>query len=132
MRPAAREHIWLGLRPVGSQQRAAPNLVRRAYMTLRFALCAYFAFSALYRLTSMPREGLGSQAMTLFATIVEIGGAVVCAMRPRLGGWLLAGWLALGALHHLAVASGYQAALHQAALAFAAVALARLAAYFER
>ena len=104
--PAMRHTTWLGLRPLAAEQRAAPQLIRRAYLTLRFGLCTLFAVNGVNKLLRVltPQAGdaldlpgavpFAPHLWTRMAGLAEIAAAVVCAIRPRIGGWVLAGWLA--------------------------------------
>jgi uncharacterized membrane protein YphA (DoxX/SURF4 family) len=143
--PATREETWLGLRPLAAEQRATPQLVRRAYLTLRFGLCTLFAVTGFDKfaqvLTRWPDQvapelsrvtAFGPYLLTRLAGLAEIAAALLCAVRPRIGGWVLAGWLAGAVMNRLMLGQGYDVAMKDGALALAAVALARLAAYYER
>lgn len=71
--------------------------------------------------------GSADQAM-LMVGVVEIAAGVLVAVRPRIGGYVVAGWLA-GIIFNLLLIPGfYDIALRDFGLLVAAVALARLAA----
>ena len=75
--------------------------------------------------------GTAHQAM-LAVGVVEIVAGVVVAIRPRLGGYLVAAWLA-GIIANLLVQGDfYDIALRDLGLLLAALALARLAAAVDR
>ena len=138
-----RHQTWLGLRPLAGEQRTSPQLVRRAYLTLRFGLCTLFAVTGFGKLALMltPEQvapelsrvtPFGPYLLTRLSGLAEIAAALLCAVRPRIGGWVLAGWLAGAVMNRLMLGQGYDVAMKDVALALAAVALARLAAYYER
>lgn len=73
--------------------------------------------------------GSGHQAM-LAVGVVEIAAGVLVAVRPRIGGYVVAAWLA-GIIGNLLLIPGfYDVALRDFGLLVAALALARLAAAF--
>lgn len=61
--------------------------------------------------------------------VVEIVAGVLVALRPRIGGWVVAGWLAGIILNLLLLGAFLDVALRDLGLLLGAVALARLAAY---
>ncbi|MGH3365630.1 MAG: hypothetical protein ACRDOY_00295 [Nocardioidaceae bacterium] len=69
--------------------------------------------------------GTAQQAMYAVG-VVEILAGVVVALRPRLGGWLVAAWLAGIILNLLTIPGFYDIALRDFGLLVGAVALARL------
>jgi hypothetical protein len=74
--------------------------------------------------------GTGHQAM-LMVGVVEIAAGVLVALRPRIGGYVVAAWLA-GIIVNLLVLPGfYDVALRDFGLFVAALALARLATVFR-
>jgi hypothetical protein len=75
--------------------------------------------------------GNAHQAM-LAVGVIEIVAGMVVALRPKLGGYLVAAWLA-GIIGNLLVqADHYDIALRDFGLLLAALALARLATAFDR
>lgn len=73
--------------------------------------------------------GTAHQAM-LMVGVVEVAAGVLVALRPRLGGYVVAAWLA-GIVVNLLLVGGYaDIALRDAGLFVAAVALARLATLY--
>jgi uncharacterized membrane protein YphA (DoxX/SURF4 family) len=72
------------------------------------------------------------QAHTLmyFVGIIEIVAGLVVAVRPRIGGYLVAAWLAGIILNLLLMADYYDIALRDFGLLLGALTLARLAAAF--
>jgi hypothetical protein len=68
----------------------------------------------------------------LLVGIVEIAAAVLVAVRPRIGGYVVAAWL-LGIIVNLLLIPGYfDVALRDFGLALGALALARLSEEFNR
>ena len=74
--------------------------------------------------------GTAHQAMYVVGAIEIIAGLVV-ALRPRLGGYLVAAWLAGIIVNLLLIPGFYDIALRDFGLLLAAVALARLATAFS-
>jgi hypothetical protein len=75
--------------------------------------------------------GNAHQAM-LVVGVVEIVAGVVVALRPRVGGYLVAAWLAGIIVNLLLQADFYDIALRDFGLLIGALALARLATAFDR
>ena len=75
--------------------------------------------------------GVAPRSVMHAAGVLEIVLGLVVALRPRLGGWLVAAWLWVIVLNLLAGPGHYDIALRDIALSLGAVALARLAAQFE-
>lgn len=73
--------------------------------------------------------GTGHQAM-LMVGVVEIVAGVLVALRPRIGGYVVAAWLAGIILNLLLIPGFYDVALRDFGLFVAALALARLATLF--
>jgi hypothetical protein len=75
--------------------------------------------------------GTAHQAL-LAIGVIEIAAGVVVAVRPKLGGYLVAAWLA-GIITNLVLqADFYDVVLRDVGLLLAALSLARLAAAFDR
>jgi len=74
--------------------------------------------------------GSAHQAM-LAVGVVEIAAGVLVALRPRIGGYVVAAWLAGIILNLLLIPGFYDIALRDVGLLVAALALARLAAAFR-
>ena len=74
--------------------------------------------------------GTAHQAM-LAVGIVEIAAGILVALRPHIGGWVVAAWLAGIIVNYLLVPGFYDIALRDFGLLVAAVALARLATLFR-
>jgi hypothetical protein len=74
--------------------------------------------------------GTAHQAM-LAVGVVEIVAGVVVALRPKIGGYLVAAWLAGIIVNLLLQADFYDIALRDFGLLLAALSLARLATAFE-
>ncbi|HEX5596185.1 MAG TPA: hypothetical protein VFX61_09255 [Micromonosporaceae bacterium] len=70
--------------------------------------------------------GTAQQAMYAVG-VVEVVAGIVVALRPRIGGWLVAAWLAGIILNLLTIPGFFDVALRDFGLLIAAVALARLA-----
>jgi hypothetical protein len=74
--------------------------------------------------------GSAHQAM-LMVGVVEIAAGLLVAVRPRLGGYVVAAWLAGIIVNLLLIPGFYDVALRDFGLFVAALALARLAPAFE-
>jgi hypothetical protein len=74
--------------------------------------------------------GTGHQAM-LVVGVVEIVAGVLVAVRPRLGGYVVAAWLAGIIMNLLLIPGFYDVALRDFGLLLAALALAQLARAFR-
>lgn len=74
--------------------------------------------------------GTAHQAM-LAVGVVEIAAGILVALRPHIGGWVVAAWLAGIILNYLLIPGFYDIALRDFGLLVAAVALARLATLFR-
>jgi hypothetical protein len=64
--------------------------------------------------------------------VIEIVAALIVAVAPAIGGWIVAAWLCGIILNFLSIPAYYDIALRDFGLALGAVALARLAAEFDR
>ena len=67
----------------------------------------------------------------LFVGIVEIGAAILVALRPQIGAYVVAAWLAGIVLNLLLIPAYFNVALRDFGLMLGALALARLSAEFE-
>jgi hypothetical protein len=75
---------------------------------------------------------ISSHTFMLFVGIVEMAAAVLVAVRPRIGAYVVAAWL-FGIIANLLLIPGYfDVALRDFGLALGALALARLSEEFER
>ena len=74
--------------------------------------------------------GTAHQAM-LAVGVVEIAAGVLVAVRPHVGGWVVAAWLAGIILNYLLIPGFLDIALRDFGLMVAAIALARLATLFR-
>jgi hypothetical protein len=74
--------------------------------------------------------GSADQAM-LMVGVVEVAAGVLVAVRPRIGGYVVAAWLAGIILNLLLIPDLYDIALRDFGLLVAALALARLATAFK-
>ena len=63
--------------------------------------------------------------------VVEIAAGILVAVRPHIGGWVVAAWLGGIILNYLLIPGFYDIALRDFGLLVAAVALARLATLFH-
>jgi hypothetical protein len=75
--------------------------------------------------------GVSPRSVMDAAGMLEIFIGLVVALRPSVGGWLVATWLWAIVVNLLAVPGYYDIALRDLALSLGAVALARLAPHFE-
>jgi hypothetical protein len=73
--------------------------------------------------------GSAHQAMLVIG-VVEVAAGVLVALRPRIGGYVVAAWLAGIIVNLLLIPGFYDVALRDFGLFVAALALARLAAVF--
>jgi hypothetical protein len=73
----------------------------------------------------------GASSAMLAVGVVEIVAGLVVAVRPRIGGYLVAAWLAGIIGNLLLLGSHYDVALRDLGLLLAALALARLATAFQ-
>jgi hypothetical protein len=69
---------------------------------------------------------------TLLVGVVEISAAVVVAIRPRIGAYIVAAWLWLIIINLLLVPGYYDIALRDFRLPLGALALGRLSVEFDR
>jgi hypothetical protein len=121
---------------------------RQAYQLLRLAFVVAPTLAGLDKffevLTDWDRylappfaQLLGGHTFMLIVGAVEIFAGLLVAVRPRIGGWLVAAWLA-GIIFNLVVLNltvgggSWDIALRDLGLMIGAVALARLAAVHER
>ncbi len=116
----------------------------QAYLTLRVGFVAAPILFGLDKFTNLladwttylaPAIGRllpGSAASAMLAVgVVEVVAGLVVAVRPRVGGYLVAAWLA-GVIGNLLLLGGhYDIALRDLGLLLAALALARLATAFR-
>lgn len=75
--------------------------------------------------------GLSPAAFMGFVGVVEIVAGVLVALKPRLGGYVVAAWLTGIILNLLLVGDFFDIALRDLGLALGALALARLATSFD-
>jgi hypothetical protein len=86
----------------------------------------------VYLAPAIDRLVPGSAAGAMLAVgVVEIVAGVVVAVRPKVGGYLVAGWLAGIIGNLLLLGDHYDVALRDFGLLLAALALARLATAFQ-
>jgi hypothetical protein len=71
--------------------------------------------------------GTANQAM-LAVGVIEIAAGILVAVKPRIGGYLVAAWLAVIIVNLLLLGDFYDIALRDVGLLFGALALTRLAA----
>ena len=85
-----------------------------------------------YLAPSVDRLVPGSAASAMLAVgVIEIVAGLVVAVRPRVGGYLVAAWLAGIIANLLLLGDHYDVALRDLGLLLAALALARLATAFQ-
>ena len=76
--------------------------------------------------------GVPAHTLMLAVGVIEIVAGLIVAMKPSVGGWIVAAWL-VGIIVNLSLIPGYyDIALRDFGLALAAIALARLGAQFTR
>jgi len=63
---------------------------------------------------------------------IEIAAAILVALKPKIGGYVVAAWLGAIILNLLLIHNFYDVALRDFGLALGAIALSRLACHFER
>jgi hypothetical protein len=74
---------------------------------------------------------MSGRAFMITTGVIEVLAAVLVAVKPRIGAWVVSAWL-LGIVINLLLAQGYyDVVLRDVGLLLGAVALARLAAVFE-
>ncbi len=75
--------------------------------------------------------GIAPQTMMLAVGVVEVAAGLLVAMKPSVGGWIVAAWLG-GIIVNLLLIPGYfDIALRDLGLLLGALALARLGRHFE-
>jgi len=77
------------------------------------------------------RAPVSAEAFMMGVGVVEIVAGFVVAMKPRIGGWLVAAWLCAIVVNLLLIPGHFDVALRDLGLALGAVALARLARQFD-
>jgi hypothetical protein len=119
----------------------ATSPVQQAFLLLRvgftvapvvFGLDKFLGLLADWTTYLWPRvdallPGTANQLM-LAVGVVEIAAGVLVAVRPRIGGYVVAAWLGVIIVNLLALGDFYDIALRDVGLLLAALALARLAA----
>jgi hypothetical protein len=123
---------------------AIDNPAYQAFLTLRVGFVVAPVLFGLDKFTNLLADwttylapavdrlvpGSASSAM-LAVGVVEIVAGLVVAVRPRIGGYLVAAWLAGIIGNLLLLGSHYDVALRDLGLLLAALALARLATAFQ-
>ncbi|HEV8652116.1 MAG TPA: hypothetical protein VG276_22670 [Actinomycetes bacterium] len=123
---------------------ALDNPAYQAYLTLRTGFVAAPILFGLDKFTNLLADwttylapavdrllpGSASGAM-LAVGVVEVAAGLVVAVRPKVGGYLVAAWLAGIIANLLLLGSHYDIALRDLGLLLAALALARLATAFR-
>lgn len=74
----------------------------------------------------------GAHATMLVVGVVEIVAALIVAVRPRIGAYVVAAWLAGIILNLLLIGHGYDIAFRDFGLALGAIALGRLSEVHDR
>lgn len=77
------------------------------------------------------RAPVSAEAFMMGVGVVEIVAGLIVAMKPRIGGWLVAAWLCGIIVNLLMIPGHFDVALRDLGLALGAVALARLARQFD-
>jgi hypothetical protein len=120
------------------------NPAYQAYLALRIGFIAAPILFGLDKFTNLLTDwttylapsidrmipGSASSAM-LAVGVIEIVAGLVVAVRPRIGGYLVAAWLAGIITNLLLLGDHYDVALRDFGLLLAALALARLATAFQ-
>ena len=120
------------------------NPAYQAYLTLRVGFVVAPILFGLDKLTNLLTDwtsylapavdrlvpGSATSAM-LAVGVIEIIAGLVVAVRPRVGGYLVAAWLAGIITNLLLLGDHYDVALRDLGLLLAALALARLATAFQ-
>jgi hypothetical protein len=75
--------------------------------------------------------GIGAHTFMLGVGVVEVAAGLIVAIKPRIGGWLVAAWLWGIVVNLLAIPGYLDIALRDFGLSLGALALARLASHFE-
>lgn len=75
---------------------------------------------------------VGAGEVMLAVGVVEIAAGVLVAVRPRIGGWVVAAWLATIIANLVLLGDFHDVALRDVGLLLGAVSLARLAVAFPR
>jgi hypothetical protein len=123
---------------------ARDNPAYQAYLTLRVGFVAAPILFGLDKFTNLLTDWTtylapaidrlvpGSAASAMLAVgVVEIVAGLVVAVRPKVGGYLVAAWLAGIIANLLLLGDYYDVALRDFGLLLAALALARLATAFQ-
>jgi hypothetical protein len=123
---------------------ARNNPAYQAYLTLRTGFVAAPILFGLDKFTNLLTDWTtylapaidrlvpGSAASAMLAVgVVEIVAGLVVAVRPKVGGYLVAAWLAGIIANLLLLGDYYDVALRDFGLLLAALALARLATAFQ-
>ena len=130
--------------PVGTAERRLDNPAFQAFTLLRigftvapilFGLDKFLDWLVDWRVYLAPEindlvPGNAHQAL-LAIGVIEIVAGLVVALRPKLGGYLVAAWLAGIITNLLLLADFYDVALRDFGLLLAALTLARLATAFD-
>jgi|ERR687892_710026 hypothetical protein len=127
-----------------SRTRARDDPAYQAYLTLRTGFVVAPVLFGLDKLTNLLADWTAylapavdrlvpgsAHSMMLAVGVVEVAAGLVVAVRPKLGGYLVAAWLA-GIIGNLLLGGGHHdVALRDLGLLLAALALARLATAFQ-
>jgi hypothetical protein len=122
----------------------ADRPVRQAFQVLHWGFVAllivvgadkFFGYLASWAQYLAPMVsdllGIAPREIMYGVGVIELGAALLVALRPSVGGWLVAAWL-WAIIGNLLVGAGhYDIALRDLGLSLAAIALARLAVGFE-
>ena len=131
--------------PVRSQNTSVrDNPAYQAYLTLRVAFVVAPILFGLDKFTNLLADWTtylapavdrlvpGSAASAMLAVgVIEVVAGLVVAVRPRVGGYVVAAWLAGIITNLLLLGDHYDVALRDFGLLLAALALARLATAFQ-
>ena len=125
-------------------RRIGPSPAWEAYQTLRFAFTAtpiiagldkFFGFLVNWQQYLAPgissRIPVSADVVMMGVGVVEIIAGLSVAMKPRIGGFIVAAWLCGIVVNLLLIPGYYDIALRDLGLVLGAVALARLARQFD-
>lgn len=74
--------------------------------------------------------GANPHGVMMLVGVLEVIAGIVVALRPRIGGWIVAGWLWVITINLVMSGRNFDIALRDVALSLAAVALARISEEF--
>ena len=142
--PAIREQSWWGLR-FGTDHALVANPTRQAYQLLHVGFVVAPLIAGIDKFTHLLTNWdhylapaiarlspIGPHTLMQAVGVVEIGAAALVAVKPRIGGYVVAAWLVAIIVNLLMMGRYYDIALRDLGLALGALALARLAVVHGR